>query len=288
MQFLSTTLLLLALSAADVHARPHKASLRDISPVVARAASISARTPKPETPAIFKRQMTECPTECSADTALLNAMAECETTYTDVYEQQACICEQMAQVSSACETCILNFYGITETEWDASCADASTRVNAPSTVCPTQCTTTDDLSGLDQLGTCSDNECYCASVALLSPDCLVCILQDLGVKPEDVAAMCAEAGTGTTTGGEGDVTTTADGAVGTSGSGGGGGNNNGSNGGGNGGGSGPQTAARAATTTGGFGATSTPRSAAGKIVVGGQGVLVAGAFVLVGGLMVLL
>ncbi|KZO96655.1 hypothetical protein CALVIDRAFT_575428 [Calocera viscosa TUFC12733] len=276
MHFLSSSLLLIALSTAGAQARPHEVSLRNFSPV-AKALSLS-RSPKVEVPAVFKRQTV------SSDGNTLSAMASCVTTTTDPTAQSICICQEMAALSPTCESCILNYDEITPTEWAQTCSDLSTggtgtaattaagsttTGTSSGTTCASQCSSASDTMGLQTLNTCSstDTTCLCEAAEALSSTCLDCALAAAGIGATEFEQACAASASGT-------AATSAAIPANTAGSG-------GSGAGTTSGGASPAHSPSASTT-------GTAKSAAGKVTVGGHGVALAGAFVVVGGLIALL
>ncbi|KZO96657.1 hypothetical protein CALVIDRAFT_575431 [Calocera viscosa TUFC12733] len=314
MQFWCSTLLLVALSAGSAQALRRAPPLRNLSPLV-KAVSTS-RSPQANTLPMIRRQLgtdpSVCQTQCQGDTNILDAVFGCESDEPEINARTVCVCKQFSHLSSACETCILNNDGITPSTWATTCDTASAAVTtgtgvttaaqpavtASGDVCPSECSSRDDANGIQELNTCIDGDagCFCASTSLLSSTCLACVLTESDVTSNQLVEICsaysATASRGSTTGGSGDVTSSADNPVNTPNDGGSSGTTGGGSSGGSGGsgGSGSGTIAGGASgaRTSAASATGTTRSAASKITVGGPGVFLACTFMVVGALMVLL
>ncbi|KZT59164.1 hypothetical protein CALCODRAFT_554364 [Calocera cornea HHB12733] len=208
MQILSSSILLLVLSVAGAQARPRNVSMRSLSPV---AKGLSARSPRLDTPPMFKRQEV-CQSQCAGDASTLSAMSACVSSGTPNTES-VCICQQMANLSSGCESCILNYDEITPADWAATCADASslaggataiTSAAAPATTssgtCSSQCSSASDLSGAQALSACSesDTNCLCSAASTLSSACLTCVLTEADLTTTEFQSLCSASSAGTT------------------------------------------------------------------------------------------
>ncbi|EJU04659.1 hypothetical protein DACRYDRAFT_20320 [Dacryopinax primogenitus] len=267
MHFLSSSILLLALAAVGAQARPQEVAVRGLS------GHVDPRN-KVRDSLISKRQTEQCTGACSGDTNTLNAMAACASSGSaDPIGSGECICQQMALLSSGCETCILNEDQITPADWAQTCAQlsslppsvlstaAGSTSTGSSSVCTSQCSSAGDASGVTALLSCSteDTACLCSAASGLSSTCLSCVLTYANLTQSQMEQICSS---GTIAGGPSGTSTAGNAA---------------------------NTSSNKASNTGGASSPSTSATHSGtaKVAFGIKGAFVACTFVFVGGLMTL-
>ncbi|KZT59595.1 hypothetical protein CALCODRAFT_493542 [Calocera cornea HHB12733] len=225
MKLLSAIVCTLALLIAGANANPSVIDFFDnFETVVRRSMTIPPSQIKykrasgllpfaPDEVSVFKRQ-SFCTSNCSSssDTSILQNSIANATCALDT----GCVCNAISQLSTGCQTCILEAEGYSTSSYQSVCSAATSVIAVGSAVataeeavasgtgsCVSQCGNETELAGLDAVVGCGNNAlCICSATnvtteSALTPTCLTCLLQGAGTTISGLQSMCDAALAGT-------------------------------------------------------------------------------------------